>query len=445
MPAEQPPLAQRLAFDRPRYNVPEPQSQADRSQSQRPPSRKIFHCVADETVLINNIRTIKKWAAEDAINLLVPLCTSDAIDRSKKGSSQKNANAREAIRFLETAQSGGGKLPPQSVRLQAPTEQYPDWDEAEKVVLAEACYSEGTGGQDAELNTLAGRFEQEFDLTNGRRPISQGSSTASDTGTGTSGITTSGPQSKSLFPPYRQNISRPESGFNQTRSQTNGHKRNQSNSALGVPRSIQSLLNCVLWQLHESPEKLPETNSVMLLTNDSATQAWAQKVGVAVNRIGQLDHAIKLEDKDFKNRTRLLEKTQNSEELAKKEKKAGGPHDDDEDEDAEEEEEIVFRPRGLKSPPKSPSHSPPQDKQNSPPGKQRDSWNSASSGQRGSPKRGRRSRPPSSGRGRAPIPNGPIDPNTFGSAPPPDKETEFKLMSGAPRGSARGRGKLWIP
>lgn len=35
--------------------------------------RKVFHCAVDETALSTNISEIKKWTANGAIDLVVPL------------------------------------------------------------------------------------------------------------------------------------------------------------------------------------------------------------------------------------------------------------------------------------------------------------------------------------------------------------------------------------
>lgn len=35
--------------------------------------RKVFHCAVDETALTTNISEIKKWIANGAITLIVPL------------------------------------------------------------------------------------------------------------------------------------------------------------------------------------------------------------------------------------------------------------------------------------------------------------------------------------------------------------------------------------
>lgn len=36
-------------------------------------NRKVFHCAVDDTALTTNISEIKKWAANGAITLFVPL------------------------------------------------------------------------------------------------------------------------------------------------------------------------------------------------------------------------------------------------------------------------------------------------------------------------------------------------------------------------------------
>ncbi|KAI9755511.1 MAG: hypothetical protein M4579_004237 [Chaenotheca gracillima] len=511
-PSDQPPLSQRLAPSRQhRNNVHDPRSLVKVDYAvidEMATSKKTFHCVADETVLIHNISTIKKWAATGAITLLVPLSAWGALLRQKKGSLRTNANARDAIRFVERAQSGEGEnsAPRGVVRLQASTEQYATWAEAEKAFLPDS----DVVGQ----NGLSNRLERQLDVSDKLEPTAlRTSSNDSETSTWRSAPTNVSSQPTSLSPAGGATASHRDNGVGakQTSGRGRGHKRQQSSSALGVPAPIQGLLNCVLWQLHESPEKFPETNSLILLTNDQKTQGWAQQFGVNVNRVGQLDHLVRLEEKDLQNRMKLSGKTEvfqepdfekpssrgkanipKAVEMPQAEPEEPAPRTESSEDNSDSEEEvIVFQPRSSRSPQKpspsqpsaqapatlTPFQTPPRTpRQTTPNGPSQDDLNDQNVSSKSSPLKNPTPRstktPPKQ---QSPVSFGETDTNTkapptgpsrggrgrgggrprrtslpsrqngkkAGSAPA-NEDVDFKLISGTPRNAARGRGKLWV-
>ncbi|KAI9808824.1 MAG: hypothetical protein M1827_007199 [Pycnora praestabilis] len=442
---EQAPLAQRLALARLRHNVHELQAQVEQARSLRPPTRKVFQCVVDDTAFIDGIPEIQYWVSSGSISIIVPLSTLDQLDKLKNGTEDTNKNAREAIRFLDRAQSGIDKLPSGSVKLQGPTERYPTWAEAEKYLLQEyAPETEGgnegvkhlpqildeTLGIKAHLDTASSSSAETLDKQ--RLSTSTMSTASSNTSLEYSQVAVAEaivkPAVASRSP--QRNGSRPVSAERPRVAESNrsnrSHKRDQSNSAMSVPNHIQPLLNCTIWRLNKVPSGGGEIDSYMLVTNSMETQKWMQKFGITVNRLDQLKGAITRETKDFKSRMSLFEK-----------QNAAQKQDSNNNDEGDEDDEIVYRSRVQRFP-----------RDNN-----QKSWDKGSDYPVSSP--GKSFNPDLAweqlvrpkGRGQTYIPRGPIDPNAFGrsTSGKTSTEDEFVLKSGSPRSVGRGRGKLWEP
>jgi hypothetical protein len=348
------------------------------------------------------------------------LIALDQLDNLKKGSTQVNINAREAIRFFDRAQSGRGKTLAPGVKMQAPTEQYAAWADAEKHLAPEYLPS---------VDEQALPLEQEI----GGTPIPKDTELSSDTyptgrPTSSTSSSTSSPKGSraalaSMNPGYKPQ----RKDLWETDTVTNGHRRSGSASVVGVPHSIQSLLNCVLWRMHNEAFSSDDSGSFLLVTNDLETMSWAQKFDISVKRLDQLDQAIRREEADYKSRLSLFERG----------KFAGGSQDDEAD------EHLVLRSRAPNSPKNG----------TRPPMRIRDDGftlhNTSSQRTVISPNsfsRGTEHKYPDLNDSF--VPRGPMDPDSFGRIPYPlirPEEDNFVLKSGVPRKASRGKGKLWEP
>ena len=56
-----------------RHEVGELESQVAQDRKLIPPSRKIFHCVVDDTALTSAIPEFKRWIQDGAVVMTVPL------------------------------------------------------------------------------------------------------------------------------------------------------------------------------------------------------------------------------------------------------------------------------------------------------------------------------------------------------------------------------------
>lgn len=63
---------ERLAVARLQHTVNELQSQVDLDRTLCPPSRKLFHCVCDDTALTASISDLKRFVADKSIRMIVP-------------------------------------------------------------------------------------------------------------------------------------------------------------------------------------------------------------------------------------------------------------------------------------------------------------------------------------------------------------------------------------
>jgi hypothetical protein len=329
-------------------------------------------------------------------------------------------------------------------------EQYEHWEDAEKFFLPEF-EEEPEVIDEAEPTEAATEDSQRNNGTSGPEDLSQmllsklnfkkDPETASITSAGSPSRPGSRTSSRSsrTSPECAQH----ENGTaNKTEKPKPGHQRTASGSIIPVaPPTLRPLLSAMLWRLHSGPDADNSAKSCILVTNDRATQVWAQKFGIGVKNILQLRTAIQYEEREYKNRCKYVEKTQSQ---PTEQPKTLLSYEDDSDED-----ELVFVPRGGR-------------------------------GGKGSSSRGARS---GSSRKAAPkaapaavettieVPTQPIDPDSFsrslGGAKKAPATVDLTTQQGAARGisgasrrsggrrggsargsgrgTGRGRGKLWVP
>ncbi|KAJ5806742.1 hypothetical protein N7474_010334 [Penicillium riverlandense] len=418
--------------------------------------RKVFHCAVDETALTTNISEIKKWTTNGAIDLIVPLYTLERLHALKRAGSQVSINAREATRFLDRVTSGKDHIAPDRIALQGPNEQFERWEEAEKYFLPEFEEEpEATDGPDPA--TTDGDLEPP-ESHEDKDPASDDLSQMllsklnfkkdTEAASTTSAGSPSGPGSRTSS---RSSRTSPECAQHEMNGNKNGksksfpgHQRTASGSTIPTaPPVLRPLLSALLWRLHSGPDAENSAKSCILVTNDRATQVWAQKFGIGVKNILQLRTAIQYEEREYKNRCKYVEKTQTQ---TTTEPKTLLSYEEESDED-----ELVFVPRG----------------------RGKGSSRGASRGA-AARKAAKQTAAPTVGESPIEVPTQPIDPDSFSrslggaakSSAPVDLSTQHgpaRGNTGAPRrasngrgrggpsrgasrGNGRGRGgKLWVP
>ncbi|CAG8592445.1 16337_t:CDS:10, partial [Acaulospora colombiana] len=94
--------------------------------------------VFDIGVILNHLNSVRKWVADGKCYVIVPLDVIDSLDLIKKGSTQENARAREAIRYLDQQFQKRQQNPGDYfIRAQKVDEKLPQWALAEKYLIGE--------------------------------------------------------------------------------------------------------------------------------------------------------------------------------------------------------------------------------------------------------------------------------------------------------------------
>lgn len=369
----------------------------------------------------------------------------------KRTGSQVAINAREAVRFLDRVTSGKDHIAADRVALQGPMEQYERWEDAEKFflpefeeeaeVLDEADVPEPT--PESPKNHSSSGSDDLSQMLLSKLNFKKDPEAASATSAGSP----SGPASRASSRSSRTSPECAQHGNNGTsktdktdKSKSNGHQRTASGSTIPVvPAVLRPLLSALLWRLHGGPDAENSAKGCILVTNDRATQVWAQKFGIGVKNILQLRTAIQYEEREYKNRCKYVEKTQTQ---------TTEPKTLLSYEDESEEDELVFVPRGGRG-------------------------KGSSRGARGGASRKAAAAKATPAAPETPIevPTQPIDPDSFsrslrgrGKSPTVDLSTQQGAARGmagasrrpangrrggssrgAARGNGRGRGKLWVP
>ncbi|CAA9965271.1 hypothetical protein PTNB73_07503 [Pyrenophora teres f. teres] len=269
-----------------------------------PPKRKVFNCIVDDTALIAGVKKstrdgIRKWILQDAIRLFVPLHTLTQLHRLKNGTERINADAREAVKWLDDVTSNEAAS---RVQLEGVDEAYTTWAEVEQFLLPETLLSmEDSESDDDEYHE---DLESSFNALDMSDETSMSSTHSFEHVSKTPGS----PQS------FSSKYSKPAEGItptdptimmNESPSRTarnsNEISRADKSTKGAVPVYFQPLFNHILWRINQEGNPDAALESFILLTNDPTKQAIAQKFGIRAKRLEQLRDAVAREDREYKN------------------------------------------------------------------------------------------------------------------------------------------------
>ncbi|KAL5117687.1 hypothetical protein ACEQ8H_004435 [Pleosporales sp. CAS-2024a] len=251
-----------------------------------PPTRKVFHCIVDDTALIAGVKKstrdgVRKWIAQGAIRLYVPLHTLAQLHRLKTGPDRLHADAREAVRWLDDITSAAGDVADR-VRIEGADETFATWAEVEHFLLPKTLLSmqdtDSDDGDDGDDEHLASSFNA-LDVSD---ETSQSSTHSCDA-------------RKKLDSP----MSSPSKPVRRAHD-ADAHVRIQ-HSADRIPVSLHPLFSHVLWRIHMDDNPDAALDSFILLTNDPTKLAIAQKFGIRAKRLEQLRDAVAREDREYRN------------------------------------------------------------------------------------------------------------------------------------------------
>lgn len=290
-------LSTKLAMARLRHEVVQLESQVAQDRKLIPPSRKVFHCVVDDTALTSAIAEFKRWIQDGAVVVTVPLCTLDGLDQCKKGTDIININSREAIRYFDRIQNGS--LSVRGLSFQSPTEKFDTWKQAAEEYMIPGAIPPGRQQRSPTIRpTTPVSPTTQID---GLSPQSRSPTVVRQNGNGNHapansyGKSMNGNKGRSNTFPLQQN----------TRRITNGTSEASTLAPVEPSRRIQQLLNCVLYRKHkvgkrDTPPpghqqlaKRPETH---LITNSPEVTAWARVFDISVLSSNVLEDMIERED-----------------------------------------------------------------------------------------------------------------------------------------------------
>lgn len=257
----------------------------------------------------------------------------------KKDTSQIGQNARKAVKFLDEATSN----PDVKVLIQGPDDQYQTWAQVE------AYYTEAkTITFEQKENTTSARNAAEQDVAHQSKFVSSpshgDSSCAQDRLTkivaNKLNISKEINGSPMSTPPLSPSSSGPQS------SKTSPEVKSAtmiSNDLSPVPPTLKPLINPVVWYTHE---RKPVLQNVVFLTNSSDSAYLARDFGVASKNIHQLRAAIGVKEQDTKPRDKSQKRlsTPATAKLSVEPRTLFRYEEDD-----SEDEEVVFKPRGRGS------------------------------------------------------------------------------------------------
>ncbi|KAF2632739.1 hypothetical protein BU25DRAFT_330144 [Macroventuria anomochaeta] len=332
-----------------------------------PPKRKVFNCIVDDTALIAGVKKstrdgIRKWISQGAICLFVPLHTLTALHRLKNGNERINADAREAVKWLDEITSLSSGDAADRVLLEGVDEAYSTWNEVEKFMLPETLLSMDDSESDEDdyhedlessFNALDMSDETSMSSTHSledaapRTPESPRSSLSkSKTASHEAATCKEDTNAISLESPDR------------TARNSAELSREERSPKRAVPAYLKPLFNHVLWRINKESNPDAALASYILLTNDPTKQIIASKFGIRAKRLEQLRDTVAREDREYKNHL-TLHKIESESSIAKKntavtpkaaERPKSSHSNQDKVEEGSDDEDVVLFQRAPRGP-----------------------------------------------------------------------------------------------
>lgn len=245
-----------------------------------PPSRKVFNCIVDDAALIAGVKKstrdgIRKWVNQGAIRLFVPLQTLAQLNSLKNGKDRVNADAKEAIKWLDDITSVQDNPVSGRVQLEGVDEHFHTWAEVAQFMLPETLLSMEESESDED-------YTEDMDSSN-----------ILDASDECSPLNSPRARKASLGGSERSHTVVPNN-FDSRRAETAPKNK--------VPPYLQPLFNHILWRIHQEANPDAALDNFILLTNDPVKQHIAQRFGIRAKRLEQLRDAVGREDREYKNR-----------------------------------------------------------------------------------------------------------------------------------------------
>lgn len=231
----------------------------------------------------------------------VPALTQ--LHRLTSGTERINADAREAVKWLDEATSLPAAAAADSVQLEGVDEAYTKWDDVQQFLLPETLLSmdmDDSESDDDDDDDYHEDLESSFNALDVSDETSMSSTRSFDGPPKTTPESPRASLSKSLNP-TKGSITDDTVGSQTTCGSTQPAHSEPSPSKGTVPAHLQPLFNHILWRIKKETNSDAALESFILLTNDPAKYMIAQKFGVRAKRLEQLRDAVAREDREYKN------------------------------------------------------------------------------------------------------------------------------------------------
>lgn len=286
----------------------------------------------------------------------------NALHQVKNGNERINADAREAVKWLDEITSMSSGDAADRVLLEGVDEAYGTWEEVEKFMLPETLLS--MDDSESEDDDYQEDLESSFNALDVSDETSMSSTQSLD---GTTPRTPESPRSamsrnKTVDceePVLNDNANTvPSSSPDRTARNSAESARVSRSPKRTVPDHLKPLFNHILWRINKESNPDAALASYILLTNDPTKQMIASKFGIRAKRLEQLRDTVAREDREYKNHL-TLHKIESESNLAKKNapvtpKMAERPRSSDSTRDKPEEgsddEDVVLFQRAPRGP-----------------------------------------------------------------------------------------------
>lgn len=226
----------------------------------------------------------------------VPALTQ--LHRLSSGTERINADAREAVKWLDETTSLPASADADRVQLEGVDEAYTEWDDVEQFLLPDTLLSMDIEDSEPDDDDYHEDLESSFNALD----VSDETSMSSTHSFGDSPKTPESPRasmSKSLLPTEGSAID--DMAAARTARNSADLTRPELSPKGIVPTHLQALFNHILWRIKKDTNPDAALESFIFLTNDPTKHMIAQKFGVRAKRLEQLRDAVAREDREYKN------------------------------------------------------------------------------------------------------------------------------------------------
>jgi hypothetical protein len=237
-----------------------------------------------------------------AVASLTVLPALTQLHRLTAGTERVNADAREAVRWLDEITSVPGDVA-NRVKLEGVEETYVTWGEVEKHMLPQTLLSMEDSESDDD------DYHEDLESSFNALDVSDGTSMSSTHSMEDAPKTPESPESflsksvRSLDDEEHKQKAAAllmDSPHHNPRDSTD-LPRVEKGPKGAVPVHLQPLFSHILWRINKEENPDVALESFILLTNDPAKQVIAQKFGVRAKRLEQLRDAVAREDREYRN------------------------------------------------------------------------------------------------------------------------------------------------